>query len=244
MPVRDQGEIGSRLRRLPGYAALSWLRQMIVDRNFRETARLRALPPAGLFQPTGYTKLDRHPELFALVRDSVGDGMDTHLLSFGCSTGEEVFTLRRYFAESRITGVDISPQRIRQCRRRARRLRADPGIRFAVAASAEGFAPQSFDAIFANSVLRHGDLAAAPPRCDHRIRFVDFERVVSGLARCVKPGGLLMVRHANFRFSDVAAAKDFTTLRHMPRDPKTPLYDCANRLVPTCDEAVVFRRHA
>ncbi|MDH7975302.1 class I SAM-dependent methyltransferase [Sphingomonas sp. AR_OL41] len=178
------------------------------------------------------------------MRDSVGDGLATHLLSFGCSTGEEVFSLRRYFAESRITGVDISPHRIRQCRRRARRIRADPAIRFAVAASAEGFAPQSFDVVFANSVFKHGDLAIAPPRWDHRMRFGDFERVVSDLARRVKPGGLLVIRHANFRFSDVAAAKDFTTLRHMPRDPKTPLYDFANRLVPMSDEAVVFRRHA
>lgn len=243
-PVPDHSGAGSRLRRLPGHAALSWLRQMILDRNFRETARLRALPPAGLFQPTGYTALDRHPELFAFVRDSVGDGADMHLLSFGCSTGEEVFSLRRYFVESRITGIDISPRRIRACRRRARQLGGDPAMRFAVAASAEGFAPQSFDVVFANSVFRHGDLAAAPPRCDHRIRFADFERVVSDLAGCVKPGGLLVMRHANFGFSDLAVASDFTPLRHLRRNPNTPLYDRADQLVPSLDEAVVFRRHA
>ncbi len=238
------GGIEGRLRRLPGYAGLSWLRQMIVDRNFRETARLRASPPTGLFQPSGYTKADRHPGLFSFVRESVGDGPDRELLSFGCSTGEEVFSLRRYFAEGRITGVDISPRRIRACQRQARRFGADPAIRFAVAASATGFAPQSFDVVFANSVLRHGDLAAAPPRCDHRIRFDDFERVASGLAGCVKPGGLLVIRHANFGFSDVAAATDFTPIHHMRRDPKTPLYDATNRLAPSEVEAVVFRRHA
>lgn len=231
------------VRRLPGYAALSWLRQVIVDRNFRETARLRASPPPGLFQPTGHTKLDRHPALFSFARDSVGDGPDRQLLSFGCSTGEEVFSLRRYFAESRITGIDISPHRIRECRRRARRHGADPALRFAVASSAEMFAPQSIDAIFANSVLRHGDLALAPPRCDHRISFADFERIVSGLAHCIKPGGLFVLRYANFRFTDTDAAKDFETISLMRRDRKTPLYNTANRLAPPeREEAVVFRR--
>jgi SAM-dependent methyltransferase len=231
------------VRHLPGYAALSWLRQMILDRNFRETARLRSSPPPGLFQPTGHTKLDRHPDLFAFAREIVGDGPDRQLLSFGCSTGEEVFSLRRYFAETRITGIDISPHRIRECRRRALRLGGDPAIRFAVAASAEDFAPESFDAIFANSVLRHGDLALAPPQCDHRLRFADFERVVSGLARCVRPGGLFVLRHTNFRFTDTEAAEDFETRLLMRRDGKTPLYDTANRLAPPeREEAVVFRR--
>ncbi|MFA5966072.1 MAG: methyltransferase domain-containing protein [Sphingomonas sp.] len=239
----DQGGNIHKLRRLPGYAALSWLRQVIVDRNFRETARLRASPPPGLFQPTGHTKLDRHPALFSFARESVGDGPDRQLLSFGCSTGEEVFSLRRYFAESRITGIDISPRRIRECRRRARRLGADPALRFAVASSAEKFAPQSIDAIFANSVLRHGDLALAPPRCDHRISFADFERIVSGLAHCIKPGGLLVLRYANFRFADTAAASNFAPILRMPRDRATPIYDSVNRLAPQePEETVVFRR--
>lgn len=231
------------LRRLPGYAALSWLRQVIVSRNFRETARLRALPPPGLFQPTGHTKFDRHPDLFSFVRERVGDGPDRQLLSFGCSTGEEVFSLRRYFAESRITGIDISPRRIRECQRRARRQGADPALRFVAASSAEQFAPQSIDAIFANSVLRHGDLALAPPRCDHRISFADFERIVSGLARCIKPGGLLVLRYANFRFADTEAASDFAPILRMTRDRTTPIYDTVNRLAPQePQETVVFQR--
>jgi 2-polyprenyl-3-methyl-5-hydroxy-6-metoxy-1,4-benzoquinol methylase len=233
------------LRSLPGYAALSWFRQVVFNRNFRETALLRAFPPLGLFQPTGYTDFDRHPDLFTLAREAVGDGPDRQLLSFGCSTGEEVLSLRRYFPTAQITGLDISPRRIRKCRRRARELGADPGIRFAVAASAEGLAPESFDAIFANSVFRHSDLNVAPPQSDHWLRFCDFEKTVSSLARCVRCGGLLIIRHANFSFIDTQAALDFEPILIMRRNSKTPLYDTANQLVPLeHNEAVVFRRRS
>ena len=230
-------------RRIPGYAALSWLRQMLLDPQFRETARLRAFRPLGLLQPSGHTRPDRHPELFALAREQVGDGPDHHLLSFGCATGDEVFSLRHYFPQARITGIDISAARIRRCRGRARRAGADASIAFAVGASASDMPEDAFDAVFAMSVLRHGDLSGAPPACDHVLLFADFERVVSGLARCVRPGGVLILRHAAFRFVDTAAARNFAPLLRLPRKAQGPLYDTDNRLLPLEDEeTVAFRK--
>ena len=41
------------------------------------------------------------------------------------------------------------------------------------------------------------------------LSFADFERTVSDLAAAVKPGGVLVLRHANFRFTDCAAAAGF-----------------------------------
>jgi SAM-dependent methyltransferase len=232
------------LRRTSAYAALSWLRQMAFDRNFRETARLRAFPPPGLMQPSGHTRPDRHPELFAMARQWIGDGPGHHLMSFGCARGDEVFALREHFAAAHITGIDISARRIRECRARARKAGAHHALHFVVAASAESMAPASFDAVFAMSVLRHGDLSAAPARCDHRMVFADFERVTATLARSVKPGGLLVVRHACFRFGDTASAANFDPLIRRPRDPRAPLYDRDHRLMPDEDEeTVMFRKH-
>lgn len=216
---------------------------MLFDRNFRETARLRAFPPSGLMQPSGHTKPDRHRELFALARLAVGDGPDHHLLSFGCSRGDEVFSLRAHFPEARITGIDISTRRIRECRVRARKAGAGDTLDFIVASSAADLPAASRDAVFAMSVLRHGDLTAAPPRCDHRMHFADFDAVVTGLARCVKPGGVLVIRHACFRFLDTVAAADFDTVLRQPRNVQSPLYDRDHCLLPgESEESVMFRR--
>lgn len=216
---------------------------MLFNGNFRETARLRAFPPAGLMQPSGHTRPDRHPELFALARQWVGDGPGHHLVSFGCARGDEVFSLRGYFPTALITGIDISPRRIRQCRARARKAGAGAALDFVVAASAEHMAPASADAVFAMSVLRHGDLSASPSRCDHLMSFADFEQLTASLARSVKPGGLLVIRHACFRFLDTAAAAAFEPILRRPRDRQAPLYDRDHRFMPLeNEETVMFRR--
>ena len=66
------------------------------------------------------------------------------------------------------------------------------------------------------------------------IRFEDFEREVVALCRILKPGGYLIIRHSNFRFSDTSAADDFeVALGIEPGRPgeATPLYGRDNRLL-------------
>jgi len=215
------------------------------DADFRRDALWhRFAQPAGLFQPYGDTDHDRYPALFRAARAVLGDGPDIRLLSFGCSTGEEVFTLRRYFPQAHITGLDINPHRIEICRRRLRQAGGDPRIRFAVGNSADAMLAASCDAIFCLAVFRHGKLQFGPaPRCDRLIRFSLFERTLSGLARCLKPGGLLVLCHSNFRFQDTElAARCFTLTAHIAARPSgdTPLYGRDERLLPgaVADQAI------
>jgi hypothetical protein len=42
--------------------------------------------------------------------------------------------------------------------------------------------------------------------------FADFERTVADFARCLRPGGLLVLHTTNFRFCDTAAAENFDLL--------------------------------
>ncbi len=203
-------------RRRPGLADIS---------DHFSLALVRLFQAKRLFQPYGTTREDRYPLIFHAVREALADQPQPRLLSFGCSTGEEVFTLRRYFPTARITGLDIVPARIRHARARLARRGGDGAVRFAVAASAEGEAAQSYDAVFAMAVFRHGALGAAPARCDALLAFDDFERSIAALARVLKPGGLLAIRHANFRFSDTAAAAGFTqVLKAAATDAPPPLY--------------------
>lgn len=232
------------LRKMPGYgiARLVWnLAKSVESRN---AALLLLRPPKGLYQPYGTTSIDRYPEIFRYVRESVGDNVAVRVLSFGCATGEEVFTLRRYFSLATLAGIDINPWNIALCRLRRFISRAKK-MTFAVGASTTREADLSHDTIFAMAVFRHGDLNTSPPPASSsgRIRFADFEESVADLARVLKPGGLLVIHHAMFRFCDTRAARGFATVFRVKRDEPAPLYGPDNCLLPgTVYPNVVFRK--
>ena len=98
-----------RLRKVPGYRAARFVYRLVKSVESRNETLLSLRPPKGLFQPCGTTSDDRYPNIFEQVRKLAGDGTNVRILSFGCSTGEEVFSLRQYFDEARIVGLDINP---------------------------------------------------------------------------------------------------------------------------------------
>jgi hypothetical protein len=59
--------------------------------------RLAVFRPAAMFQAASVTRANRYPEIFAFVRSQLGEDFNGRILSFGCSTGEELMTLRAYF---------------------------------------------------------------------------------------------------------------------------------------------------
>jgi SAM-dependent methyltransferase len=166
-------------------------------------------PVAGRFQPYRHTLPDRYPWLFGFAATSIKDGPDCRLLSFGCSRGEEVSALRRYFPQAEIKGIDFDRHNIARCRARS----TDARMRFAVAATTDGESAESYDAIFCLAVLCHGYLTiSGARRCDPLLHFTDFERMASDFARCLKPGGLLLLHTTSFRFCDTAVAANFDVL--------------------------------
>jgi SAM-dependent methyltransferase len=154
-----------------------------------------------------------------------------------------VFSLRQYFPHASIKGIDINPGNIAVCRRRLKKS-PDPGIAFAAADSTATEPPGSYDAIFAMAVLRHGSLGLpGVTRCNHLIRFEDFARAVADFERCLRPGGLLIIRHSNFRLCDAPAGQAFETILRLPAGPATPLFGPDNRLLPDCEYPdTVFRK--
>jgi len=199
-------------------------------------------PVAGRFQPYRHTLPDRYPWLFSFAAASLGSESDCRLLSFGCSRGDEVLALRTYFPRATIKGIDFDRRNIARCRARTN----DANMSFSVAATTREERAGSYDAIFCLAVLCHGYLTiSGAQRCDPLLDFADFERVVSDFARCLKPGGLLLLHTTSFRFRDTAVAADFdilleAELEQMAADVQ---FGRDNRRLPGArDRAVVFRK--
>jgi SAM-dependent methyltransferase len=190
-------------------------------------------PVPGEFQPYYFTRPDRYPWLFGFAAERLGSRPNLRILSFGCSRGEEVFVLRKYFPTAALKGIDIRPRNIALCRAR---MRAEnfTNMTFEIAATTEGEPTSSYDGIFCLAVLVNGDLTtSAAQRSDPVLYFDSFERLVSDFARCLKPGGLLVLHTTNFRFCDTVVAGDFDVVHEA--DPKhltlDVLFDRNNKLI-------------
>jgi SAM-dependent methyltransferase len=200
--------------------------------RFELRRRLRR-PVAGRFQPYAHTLPDRYPWLFDFAETALAGEPAPRILSFGCSRGDEVFSLRRRMPEAVIKGVDIAPGNIAACLERARR-EGDGLISFEAAASPRSEPSAHYDAVFCLAVLCHGDLAiTGARRSEPLMRFADFERTVTELTRCLKPGGYLFLHTTNFRFCDTLAWAGFETVLEARPDQLAPdaHFDRAGRLM-------------
>jgi len=187
----------------------------------------------GLIQPSAITKPNRYPRIFAFVSRELGSVPVPRLLSFGCSTGEEAFALRRHFPTAIITALDIDPDNIAQAQVKLADA-PDPNIHFGVASSPAHLPSEEFDAVFCMAVLRHGALCAErSPRCDHLIRFETIEALATDLARCVRPGGFLSLWNTQFPFALMAVSAQFEPVMQVEIGAKTnqPLYGPDNRRI-------------
>jgi SAM-dependent methyltransferase len=212
-------------------------------RAFSRLRREVELPLPGRFQPYNHTLPDRYPWLFQFAKASLGESAGLRLLSFGCSRGDEALALRGYFPSAAIKGLDIDPRNVECCLARADR---SSGMTFAVGASTALERAESYDAIFCLAVLCHGYLAATGARrSDPLLHFADFERTVTDFARCLKPGGLLLLHTTNFRFCDTQVAQTFDVVLEADPAELAPdaVFDRNNRLLEGARYcAVAFRK--
>jgi SAM-dependent methyltransferase len=234
--------VRGRLRRTRGWEALVLAKALARGGERREAAVAMLLKPDNLFQPYTTTSADRYPEEFAAVAEAL-EVSEPRILSFGCASGDELLSVRQYFPSARIHGIDLNPLAVRAARKR---VRGDHAITVAKGGDASAESPASYDVVLALAVFRHGSLKDAPVRCDQLIRFADFERTVATLSAALRPGGLLVIRHANFLFTACAVAAAYeqvlTGFASGSDGKPTPVYDRQNTLLGFERDDGVYRK--
>lgn len=201
-----------RLKRIPFAIPIVRRMRICVSARERSVNRLINAPNSGLLQPSPETLPNRYPLFFQFVAHQLRNYAQPKILSYGCSTGEEVFSLHEYVSHAVIKGVDINPYNILRCQKR---LAARPvaTISFTSAASPADEPDESYNAIFCMAVTRHGQLEAKrPERCDVVLPFSKFEALATDLARCLRPGGFLIIANSHFNLLDTSVCDQFEVM--------------------------------
>lgn len=144
-----------------------------------------------LHQTHTTTELDRYPDIFDFVKN-YNPQLET-ILSFGCSSGEECFSLRKYFSKANIYGVDINLDVLQE----ARGKNTDELITFSNSLQEV----PSVDAIFAMSVLcRHPE--SSNLEYNDIYSFESFNTQILSLHEKLLTNGMFVIYNSNYLFSD------------------------------------------
>ena len=224
-----------------GLKLLAAFKHFLFSAEYRALCWLEWTTPR-LHQLSNKTKLDRYPEIFAAVASSMGAEGSLKILSFGCSTGEEVATLGNYFPRAQIVGVDINPGNVKS----AARLFGNSRFEFLLSESQSTAARSPFDVIFCMAVLQRTQMkyVAIGSSGSKIYSFEQFSQQIDEFDRWLAPGGLLVLYNCNYRFCDCALAERYEVLP-TPRglDLGRPKFDRAGfRFAVNDYEEIVFRK--
>ena len=200
-------------------------------RNIRrgQFTRLVASLHPRCHQGPNKTALNRYPEIFAAAAAAAPNAQ--RILSFGCSTGEECVTLANYFPHAQIVGTDINPLNLLK----ARKHRSER-VRFVYASDRFLCGFGGFDAVFCMAVLR----TWKRKRVAEFYPFDRFAERAQFLESLVRPGGLLVIHAATYRFGDTVHRWTYETIP-VAAHQRTKVY-LPDGVTETTPESCIFRK--
>ena len=212
--------------------AMGYTRRFVLNPRSRSEQWTRIRHGAAHIQGATFSEPDRYPELFAACRDRLGKVKAPLVISFGCSTGEEAFTLAKYIPHAIIVGADINRWCLRHCERKNR----NPLVSFLHTFSPEFGALTNVDAIFSMAVFQRPENRNRTGPTAHRgFPFARFEEEIARLDRKLRRGGVLFIDHADFRFEDTAVSAGYAPLEAPGNETwqDRPVFGPDNRLIGT-----------
>lgn len=186
-------------------------------------------------QTTPFTAEDRYPALFDLAARLSPDAR--RVLSFGCSTGEELLALRRRFRSAEIIGTEINPRSRRIARRR---IIGDSHLSVVPPRGLLG----RFDLIFALAVFQrepHKVEEIGLEDISSHYPFARFDAAITELVERLNSGGLLCVSNAQYRVEDSSAVAALQPVEHSP-DMEGPLFGPTGAKLDGSTAKTVFRK--
>ena len=159
-------------------------------------------------QKSTYTELDRYPDLFAICQEYFKEKQGVRVLSFGCSSGEEIFTLKKVLSYGFMMGIDINEFVLKN----ARQINIDDKIVFANFSSEVFEKETGFDLILCCAVFQDVRNRTNFDNSRTKYLFKDFEESVLNLDGKLKPKGLILFDHCDFSFEDVSVRGKYIPL--------------------------------
>lgn len=136
-------------------------------------------------QLSNQTKADRFPKVFTTVKKLYPEPKE--ILSFGCSSGEECFTLENYFPDANITGIELNSWVLNQ----AKNANKSEKIKFFKSLKD---AEKKYDIVFCMMVL----FSMWEP-----VKKKDVEKTISEIDEAINTGGLLVAYTTEYRLSKI-----------------------------------------
>lgn len=189
------------------------------------------------FQHETLTRFNRYPALFDQCRQYLNNVQNPHILSFGCSTGEEVCTLGEYLPGAHIMGVDINKWCLKQCTKKY----PDERFIFCHRFSEQFLNSENFDAICCLAVFQRTESRRTNNEIAKEHTFEKFEAEIALLDTKLKRGGLLIIDNADFSFLDTHSSVAYRPLdfRRNQLLRVRPLFDRNNQKI--ADEQHMYR---
>lgn len=160
----------------------------------------------GKLQHSNATRFNRYPGIFRTIQTHLAEtkgaslgGQDLRILSFGCSSGEEIQSLRAYFPDATIMGCDIDTGILQAAREQ---LIDDSAIVFE-SNHREILARGPFDVIMCGSVLCTYPLSVGTNDLSSDFPFSKFSDAMGTMDEGLKEGGLIGIYNSNYFVSDL-----------------------------------------
>lgn len=157
-------------------------------------------------QKSNTTEFNRYPAIFSRVKkiaESLGSKR-ARVLSFGCSTGEEIESLDKlYLRNADLVGVDVNSKAIDTAKDKA--LSASNNCSFFHADQFDY--SQAFDVVMALSVLCRWPDTKELQDISETYTFEQFANQLELLDSMLQPGGILILHNTNYYFEDTETFK-------------------------------------